>query len=423
MGGAGARANDSVKLAGDARSYRSIGIPIGLIQVFKNTNVFRPDSKEFNPLHAIELISSPLHYTFDRTDSGPGERLVADLVKGRISRDLNQYRGFKPQSSFESQGLVSPSFGMTFRVKGDKRGPHQGIYLGVGPYLSVGTNARVDDRLIGILGSSSNTYLPNTTFTIADTTNGQAAAAITFGYRARFALQGQGTAAAGNQTGVARDRDGIYVSMNYNYLRGYRYDSADMRVRFDTDALGLITLAPATTPLTVEHSWASRGKGSAVDLGANIVVNHWDFNISANGIGNRINWSDRRAESLVLGSLLQGLSFNKTTLPQPSGEIRIKLPVQYLGGAAYHTDHWTASSEFAQGLQKFEYRGGAEYRLAIFEFRGGAHYKKKDWQPAAGVGLNFTKRFGIDAAVYGSSTNIEKKRKPALALSLRLGGS
>jgi len=39
------------------------------------------------------------------------------------------------------------------------------------------------------------------------------------------------------------------------------------------------------------------------------------------------------------------------------------------------------------------------------------------------VGVNIASHFGIDAAIYGTATNIERKRKAALALSLRLGGS
>src|SRR4051812_3132636 len=81
MGGIGGHANDALSLAGDARSYHTIGIPIGLFQVFKNTKIFDPGSKEFNPLRAVELLSSPLHYTFDLKEGTPGEVLVSDLVK------------------------------------------------------------------------------------------------------------------------------------------------------------------------------------------------------------------------------------------------------------------------------------------------------------------------------------------------------
>ena len=167
MGGVGGHSNDAMRIVGKARSYRSIGLPIGLFQVLKNTKVFDPTHKEdFNPLRAIQLIASPLHYPFALKENTPGEVLVQNLVQGKLSRDLNAYRGFEPKAQFDSQGLVSPTFGHTFRVKGDKNGLRQGFYFGVGPYLSVGTAVSVDQRLINIFTATSNTYVPNTTFSI-----------------------------------------------------------------------------------------------------------------------------------------------------------------------------------------------------------------------------------------------------------------
>src|SRR5262249_11594891 len=415
MGGVGGHPNDAMRFAGDTRSYRSIALPIGLFQVLKNTKVFDPSQKQdFNPLRAIQLLSSPLHYTFDLGENTPGELLVHDLVNGTLNRDLNAYRGFAPKPDFHSQGLVSPTFGKTFRVTGDNEGPHQGFYVGAGPYLAMGTNVNIDQRLVNIFTSSSNTYVRNTSFAIGNLTNGQAAGALTFGYRGRFALPGVSTLTTG--------RDGVYVSANYNYLRGFRYDSARTDVRFDTDSLGLVTLAPTTTPLVVDHRWSSKGNGRGIDLGTAVVVHRWEIDFAANGIANRIDWSERRAERFTLSGLSQGLAFVKTVQPSLPGDERVELPVQYLAGGAYHADRWTASSEVAHGLQDWEFRGGVEYRLAMFELRGGTLYKNEDWQPAGGAGLNITQHFGIDAAIYGTSTNIERKRKAALALSLRLAG-
>src|SRR5215470_16307210 len=93
MGGTGARSNDALGLVGD--SYHTIAVPIGLFQVLKNTDIFNPDKRdEFNPLRAVTLLASPLHYTFALGAGSPGERLVQDLVRGQLSRDLNAYRGF-----------------------------------------------------------------------------------------------------------------------------------------------------------------------------------------------------------------------------------------------------------------------------------------------------------------------------------------
>src|SRR5204863_3224561 len=115
--------------------------------------------------------------------------------------------------------------------------------------------------------------------------------------------------------------------------------------------------------------------------------------------------------------------FSRSSVAAPGSPTRLTLPVQFLAGGAYHTDRWTVASEVGQGLQHFEYRGGGEYRLTVLEFRGGGHYKNKAFQPTGGVGFNITRGLGLDVAVYGTSANIERKRRAALALSLRIGSS
>jgi hypothetical protein len=41
------------------------------------------------------------------------------------------------------------------------------------------------------------------------------------------------------------------------------------------------------------------------------------------------------------------------------------------------------------------------------------------WNPAGGVGFNLNERISLDAAVYSNSANVERKRRPAIAVSLR----
>src|SRR5262249_1241103 len=160
------------------------------------------------PLRAVTLLASPLHYTFGLDEATAGERLVSDLVNGKLSRDLNSYRGFTPQPQFDSAGLVAPTFGYTFRLNGEKNGPNQGVYVGAGSYLFIGTDARFDQQLVNILGASSNTYVPSASFRIDNITSGQAAGALTIGYRGRFK--------GGNSSLFGGDPDGVYVSANYH---------------------------------------------------------------------------------------------------------------------------------------------------------------------------------------------------------------
>ena len=55
-----------------------------------------------------------------------------------------------------------------------------------------------------------------------------------------------------------------------------------------------------------------------------------------------------------------------------------------------------------------------------FEPRAGAYYSRERWQPAVGVGLNFGE-FGVDTAFYWTAANIQRKRRGAFAVSLRIG--
>ena len=53
------------------------------------------------------------------------------------------------------------------------------------------------------------------------------------------------------------------------------------------------------------------------------------------------------------------------------------------------------------------------------DVRGGAGYSRELWNPSVGVGLNMSDRVALDVAVYGNSANVERKRNPAIAVSLR----
>ena len=411
MGGVGERSNMASEMAGDARDYRSIVLPLGLYQVLEDTNVFDPRSDSFNPVRAMELAANPIHFTLDRDTNDAGSRLVEDVVNGTVSRDLNQYRGFAPAQSLTAAGLLAPSFGKTFRIAGNQNESFHGIYAGAGPYVSVGTGLAIDPALIDLLGSGTDTYLPNTTFVIADQTDAQAAAAGVIGYRARFGVPGRGFGAS--------DRDGIYVAANYNYLYGFHYDAFDMAVRFDTDSEGLITLAPATEPVSVERLTSSRGRGFAVDVATAIVVDRWEFAFAAQGIANRIDWSNFSAERFALSSLLDGGGFESTPLPAPTGPSRVELPVRYSGGGVYHADAWSVEMEVSDGLQDLEFHGGGEYRTGFLELRGGGRYTRDLWHASAGIGLNLPEGFGLDLAAFGTATNIERRRTMSFAVSLR----
>ncbi len=334
---------------------------------------------------------------------------VNDLINGRISRDLNAYRGFAPASDLSARGLLSPVIGKRFRVAGSETSFHA-AYIGAGPYFSVGSDLNIDKQLIRLLGASVNEYLPDSGFQITNVTDTQVAAAVTVGYRAHVPAPGFTSRSS---------RDGIYVAANYNYLHGFRYDAANIRIRFDTDHLGLVTLQPATTPALVDYVTSSKGRGRAVDLAAAAVLDNLEFTFEAKGLGNRMDWNALEAQEFKLTSLFDGMDFIQSPLQARSGVKRVELPVRYSGGASYNADRWSVETEFSRGLQRKEIHVGGEFRLGLIELRAGERYSRERWFPSAGIGLNLTKGFGIDLAAFRSATNIERKSETSVAMSLR----
>jgi hypothetical protein len=410
LGGVGSSGNLSSKMIDEQRDYRSIVLPFGLIQVLKNRNIFNPDSTEFDPVRSAEYAAAPIHYVIGRDSSSNAGKtaFVSDIRNAELSRDLSKYRGFAPASTLLGEGLAAPNFGGTIKVK--KNGSDfQGIYVGAGPYLSMHSDANIAQGLIDVLSTGINAR--NAQFPITNNDEFQLALAVTGGYRGRFAWP--------TGVGSGSDRDGLYVAANYNYLHGFQYQKIDMTIRLDTDNAGLVTVKPATTPLLINQSEASSGRGFAIDVGVGAVIDHWEVGFGANGLANRINWTGAQRTTYSLNSLLSGDSDFITSPTIPIGDVRIELPVDYRGSVGYHTDRWTAAAEVGQGFGGKSLHAGYEQRVGRVELRGGARYTTEKWNPTGGIGFDFSPRVSLDVAAYGTHANIERKRQTAVAFSIR----
>ena len=120
LGGATGGDNVATRMIEEERRYTSIVLPFGLLQVLWDLDTFRPDSDEFNPVRAVEYAASPLHYVIDRDPTTAGDAFVRDIRNARLSRDLNDYRGFVLPNEFVAEGLASPVYGTTLKVyRGD----------------------------------------------------------------------------------------------------------------------------------------------------------------------------------------------------------------------------------------------------------------------------------------------------------------
>jgi len=415
LGGVGSSENAALKMARRERGYRSLTIPLGTLQIFGDLGVFNPDNDRFDPVLAAEYAANPIHFVFGRKHASGFNRFVGDIVNARVNRDLNTYRQFTLEPKLIAEGLGNPSWGKTFAVARTGDATHS-VYVGAGPYLAVRTNAQVDPRLVQLFAAASNTYFPNTTLTIADTTTDQFALAVTGGYRGRFRLPSGfgGSGSSGN---------GTYVAANYHFLHGFHFDTFGMTTRLDTDAAGLLTFRPNTVPIAVERRLSSSGRGFALDGGVAFVVDRWNFGVGLNGIANRITWKELEREAFTLQNLLTGGDFVHTKLPPPGGVERLTLPVVFSADVGYTTGIWGAVAEYAHGFQGHSIHGGVEYRTGAVELRGGGRLTRSRWYPSGGVGFDVTPRFGIDVALFQVTTYIERRNQAALAISLRFNQS
>jgi hypothetical protein len=416
MGAVGSTRNVAEKLVEQKRPYRRLGLPLGLMQVLPNKDVFFPDtvddkvSDKFDLFRAMEYAAGPVNYTFDRDSTGTGQALVNDVLNDELNRDLNVYRGFRPTTRLTAEGVGAPSWGYTFR-KPNAGGGFHGIYIGAGPYLTVTTETGVDPQLADWLGSSEPQFFPNSVFGVTHDTTFQAAAAITGGYR--FVQKSGGS-----------DDDppaGLFLAVNASYLRGVHFDQITTDITFETNAQGLVAneAESTTTPLALRYFQSTSGTGFAVDAGALYFKDRWEFGVGVNGIGNYINWTGVEVREAIDHSFVDDSDDDSDSDPVPAPDVRIELPVNVSTNAAYHADKWSALAEYARRFRGNNFQGGLEYLLGRMAVRGGARYARDRWPPAGGVGVHLTPTFAVDVAVYGTSTNVERRRHAALAVSLR----
>jgi hypothetical protein len=402
--------NLATEIVDEQRPYRAIVLPFGLFQVLSNMSIFDPSSDEFDLIRAVEYSASPLHYTFGRGSTNTGQQFSADIRNGRLTPDINAYRGFVPAEKLRAEGLSASSWGKTFTVSQGTGGSFHAIRVGAGPYFSSKSIGTIDPELIDVLASDNPVSIPNRRFDLSDQTQGQMALAVTGGYRGRLSL---GDAATG-------DRDGLYVAFDYNYLHGFLLEDVNMNLRIDTGANGLVTTVPGTVPISIERVSSRSGTGMAIDVGATAVISNWEVGFGANGLGNHIDWSDAERTVFSLSNLVSGGSEFAESPTTIVGERRIELPVDYRGNITFSADVFTAVAEVGHGFQGTSFHGGVEQRFPVFELRGGLRYVNEKWNPTGGIGFNLSQRLSLDVAAFGTTANVERKRQLAIAASIRL---
>ena len=410
MGAVGSVRNIASPLAPRRRKFQRVGMPFGLTQILKDLDIFIPDTDQFDPI-SIAPNMRPIRFISrsGATRAPPVKPLIDDVIDGDVNRDLTAYRLFAPATRLTAEGVGAPSIGITIRFLRHKEDAgYHGIYIGGGPYLTVTTETLTDPRLVNLLGGPVPVPVPNASLGVVHLTTGQIAAAITGGYRA-FLPRVPG------QPGS----DGIYLAANVSYLLGFHLADLDARIRFDTDADGLLTLQPTTVPIDVILRNSSSGRGIAADIGAVAVVGRWDFGMGLNGVANRMTWQRVELDRFQLTSFVDGSELEEVPVTQPVDPLKITVPLNFSANAAYDAGRWSAAAEYARRFGGNNIQSGVEYRLKHIDLRAGMRFARDRWHPAGGVGLHLGGPVALDVAFFSSSTNAERRRHLTMAVSLR----
>jgi hypothetical protein len=416
LGGAGGTPNVASKLVEQERRYKSVLIPVGLVKVLSDVHVFYPNREDFDFSRAVEYSSSPFHFAFGRQKDITVGSFFRDMIHAQLNSDLNTYR--EPRDPNDSpmvttaDGLLDVTWGKEFKLREDEHS-FQRIYVGAGPYYGSRAYANFDADLERVLSSSTNRYIPSATMRIGGGETSQLALDITGGYRARFPIFGA--------DGPGARRDGMYIAANYHHLQGLRLDRFQANLQLETDTNGLLVPDPPTTPFTLGWDATSgHGVGLSLDFGVSFVINRWDFGAGVTGLANRINWHDTLRRELSLVNLRNGVDFVYGKLPRTNDTLHLEMPTTYTADFAYHRDTWSNYTEYSNGLGGVNFRSGVEYRgLKWIELRGAGRYSQGSWYPAAGVGVDLTRSFGVDAGFYGTKTFLETEPHVGMALSFR----
>ena len=81
-----------------------------------------------------------------------------------------------------------------------------------------------------------------------------------------------------------------------------------------------------------------------------------------------------------------------------------------------------AFGSFSHGFEGNNYLTGLEYQLGSrVEVRGAGRVSQNELYPSAGAGVNLTRNFGVEAAVFGTKTFLEPDDHVGLVISFRIG--
>jgi hypothetical protein len=373
----------------------TIPIPLGILQVLKDSTVLHPSKSYFNPLRAADyLLNLPIFLEVKQVPA-PVNDITFTIGKNAFAVDLGAARNAVPTDPFGFGGSGRP------------------IDIGVGlKGFRVSAMLWVQDEVDFQLGPHLTSFLHdaqpaqiNTLYDVSGSALGAAGFAPSLGW-------------AGRLTGQASD--GLFVGLTGHYYLGLVYGQAHADGGFTTGDTLFAGANPVTPDLAEVSSYSKLGNkfgtGVGGDLGFVWVNGPLEFGFGIDDIGAKITWPDTRTDSLRFDSV--GDSIVHTPVSNHVSSTTT-LPVTYLANAALDLGGGTVvGGEVLHGARGTEVHIGVEQHFGPLALRGGvARDQQRRLQVGWGGGVRFL-FLSLDVGFATHSTPFSNERGVTMATSV-----
>ncbi len=364
----------------------TIPIPLGLIQVLRDSTVWDTDSSYFNPIQLINYVLHPPLYLEVKKAPTPTNDVEFTIAQNQLIIDLGEAQEVVPEA-FELGGTIRP-----FTVGAGFGGFRVGLQTWVNNEIVV----RLDDSLRAVLKEAA-PIQPNSRYALGFGGLLQGGVAPEVGWAGRA----WGDTARGLYVGgTAR----LYVGTAYARIDGEAGLTTGDTIFSSSNPLS----EDASGRLLVADPAATAGTGIGLDIGAVWAAGPVEIGLGLTDLGATISWSGTRVDTLqwdpdsnrVVDSTLARDVKTTTTLP-----------TSLLASAAYGFPTGTV----VRGGMLRNRRGtllslGAEQRLGVFTVRGGfVRDQRSRLQYAWGGGVRLGP-VGLDLGFFTHSRSLSTSR-------------
>jgi hypothetical protein len=399
--------NVSFKAVPRGKVHGSIPLPLGIIQVLASPPELDPDKPDFNPFEIIDLVTNFPVFLRIRKPNVVSDDIVMDIAKNRLAIDLGEISQVIPEESFKLGGILDrPEGGVSIK----------GFFAGISPLVVAKSDLSLSSSLRDALREGHD-FLPNSSYSLKEDVEAQAAAAFGLGYARRL------NALVGGQKEDPRlsDNLAVYAGGRFKYLMGFAYTQATPIVSFTTgDTLfgnePLKIDFESLVTKSLPDGFGVMGNGTGLDLGVSAFRGGYEVGLGLTNVATKIHWKADKELHVLEDSTNE---IEKYTIAE-GFDYTSTVPVLVVLNAAKRWHGNTLALDIEKGVTRTTFHLGGETAVGNVAVRTGTWLDANGkLQFSAGAGFRFWV-MGLDMALLTSSSVLTGERALDLALSLSL---